>query len=762
MSQGEIVAMITAEAEPLGGFVGDSVALPVFQGGTLITIVVFMFVQDWVLGLAAISLYPIQAYFIPKLQRRVNQLKKQRTVKIRRLSDRVGEVVNTAQEMHAHDASQSDMADYSQRMQEIYDIRYQIYRQKFLIKFINNFLAQLTPFFFYSIGGYLVIQGDLSFGALVAVLAAYKDLSAPWKELLNYYQNKEDARIKYELLIETFLPAGLMSASSQLDEPAKQPVLAGELLAKNVDLREEGEDDNNFGSGTSFRFEVGQKVAIVGDGASGRDRLAMILAGLQRPLGGSITVAGEDVTTLPETVTGRRIGYVGAETRLRSGTLADNLFYALKHRPIRDPDYDDEARRLREKHVAEAQLTGNSQFDINADWIDYQVAGISGPEALTQRAIEVLSMVEMEQDVYQLGLQVTIDPSGREELAKNILQARSEMRERLQEPDIAPLVELFDRSRYNNNMTVAENLLFGTPCDATFALDTLSENEYVQKVLNDTGLMSDFLVTGRKVAALMVDLFADVPPESELFEQFSFISADDLPTFRSMLSRTDGVQPQAYTDEDKHMVLSLPFKLIPARHRLGVVDKNMEHRLLQGRKAFAEGLAGGPKLVEFFDPGRYNPAISIQDNVLFGRLAYGKARSAVRVGGIISEVVEKLNLRQTILELGLEYPIGIAGSRLNTVQRQKLAIARCVLKRPDVLVVDNPTAVMDAAAQERIRSRLFEEFSGRGLIWVLNRARLGEQFDHILVMEGGKVVEQGQFAALHKPGTVLYELVEAS
>ena len=39
----------------------------------------------------------------------------------------------------------------------------------------------MTPFFFFSVGGILVIEGNLTFGALVAALAAYKDLSAPWK-----------------------------------------------------------------------------------------------------------------------------------------------------------------------------------------------------------------------------------------------------------------------------------------------------------------------------------------------------------------------------------------------------------------------------------------------------------------------------------------------------------------------------------------------------------------------------------------------------
>src|SRR3546814_15341676 len=86
------------------------------------------------------------------------------------------------------------LARFAERLGRIYEIRFQIYKKKFFIKFLNNFLAQLTPFFFYAIGGYLVIRGSLSLGAMVAALAAYKDLSAPWKELLGYYERKELGR----------------------------------------------------------------------------------------------------------------------------------------------------------------------------------------------------------------------------------------------------------------------------------------------------------------------------------------------------------------------------------------------------------------------------------------------------------------------------------------------------------------------------------------------------------------------------------------
>jgi len=78
VSAGEIIPMITSEVEPIGGYMGDAFAQPLIQLGTLATIVLFLFIQNPIMGAAAISLYPVQAYIIPRLQRRVNQLGKDR------------------------------------------------------------------------------------------------------------------------------------------------------------------------------------------------------------------------------------------------------------------------------------------------------------------------------------------------------------------------------------------------------------------------------------------------------------------------------------------------------------------------------------------------------------------------------------------------------------------------------------------------------------------------------------------------------------
>ena len=460
-------------------------------------------------------------------------------------------------------------------------------------------------------------------------------------------------------------------------------------------------------------------------------------------------------------MTGRQIAYVGSETSLFSGTLRDNLLYSLKHRPMREADYDDSGRTRWERLRTEAARAGNAVHDIRADWIDYAGAGVEGVESMNARAIEVLSVVDMDDDIYQLGLQSSVDPDAAPELARGVLEARGKLRARLADLSVEHLVDPFDREVYNTNMTVAENLLFGTPTDRTFDPENLAGNTYVRKVLDDVGLMDDFVDIGRQVARVMVDLFADVAPGSELFEQFSFISAEDLPEFRSLLGRTESESTADIGADDRTMFLSLTFKLVPARHRLGFIDEPMQKRLVLARRRFSEGFGVGETPIEFFDAERYNSSVSILDNILFGRLAYGRQRSAARINEMIGEVVDTLGLRRAITECGLDYPVGIAGSRLSSVQRQKLAIARAVLKRPDVLVVDRATAPLDAQSQTRILDNLLKEFESRALIWVVHRASLAERFRHTIVLEGGKVVEQGTFADLNRPGSAFHELARA-
>ena len=742
VSQGEVIQMVNSEVEPLGGFVGDSIALPAFQGGTLLTILIFMFIQDWMLGLAAIALYPIQGYIIPKLQWHVNQLGKKRVRNVRVLAEKIGEAVSGIEEVHANDGARRILARFTERLGVIYDIRYEIFRRKFFIKFLNNFIAQITPFFFYSIGGYLVIKGDLTFGALVAILAAYKDLSAPWKELLTYYQRLADSCIKYDQVIEQFDPQGIWPENYQMAEIEADFSLAGNVSAGNLSILDE--ESQPIVEKLSFDISKSEHIALTGPSSGGKDLATILMARLLAPDSGQILIAGKQIADLPEAATGRYMGYIGPNAFVFNATLKENILLGAMHRPIST------GRELNED-LKNAQLSGNSLDDLGAEWLDYNAIGVDSDEGLQKRLIELLQVVDLDGDVYSMGLRSTVDGSDDDLLLEQILTARKKFRERLDKSDISNFVESFDKEVFNSNASVAENLLFGTPKGDSFNSENIGTNAYVVEILERVGLKDEFIRIGRDVASTMVELFADLPSDHEYFSQYSFISSEDLPEFQTLLARSERLGLENMSTEDSNQFLSLPFKIIPARHRLDLITDDIQKRILEARKLFAEEI--GDELrdeIEFFEAGHYNRSSSIQDNILFGKIALDKANAMEEVNHLITEIIDQENLRPVIINAGLDSQAGLAGSRLSQGQRQKLSIARALLRRPDHLILNEATSSLDSGSQAIVMSNLLSEMKGRNITWALQRASLAENFDRVLVLSGGQVVEDGSFQDLVK------------
>jgi putative ABC transport system ATP-binding protein len=743
----EMATMIKDEVEPLGGFVGESLITPMYLGGQALTALFFILFQHVYLGMVAFGMVMFQAVIIPRMRRRLLVLSKERQIAARQLAGRIAECVDGVVEIHAHDTSNYERAEFSARLGRLFLIRFEHFQRKFLIKFLNNLLSQITPFLFYLVGGYLAISGRLDIGALVAVIAAYKDLPGPVKELIDWDQERMDNTIKYAQVIEQFTVEDLAPLSQQ--QVLESPLLpkTGALHVNNLSLLDDS--GTNVVQGVTFESRLADHVAIVGPNGCGAGELAQMLASLVRPAGGSVEMDGIDMTRAPEGVTGRAVSYVGAASYLFPVSVRENLVYGLKHRPVADAAYTGEARRTRERQLRESVRAGNSVLDINAQWLDYAAAGVSGPEDMEDRILETVRTVDLEETLFEIGLKSAVSSVHSPGLAEDILRARETMRDRLSHPEVIDLVERFDIARYNRNATMAENLLFGTPVGKVFDMDSLALNPYVRKVLIDTGLSGDLLTVGHKLAETMLELFSDLPPGHELFERFSFIAYDDLPSVKDILSRVASLGLERIPESERNLLLGLPFKLIVTKHRLGLIDEALEARILQARRQFADNLPQDMRAsIAFFDPLQYNSAASLQDNILFGKIATSQAGGSAQIGALMRQILDELSLRSLVLTIGLDYQVGTGGTRLSVSDRQKVAIGRALLKRPAVLILDQASAVLDPAAQNRLVTNVLASREGVAVFWVLNRVDLAERFDHVLVMEQGRLAEQGTYDEL--------------
>ena len=757
----EMATMIKDEVEPLGGFIGEALITPLFLGGQAVTAMFFILYQHFALGLIALAIVGVQAFFIPKLRKRLLVLGRERQLTARALAGRIAEGVDGATEIHAHDTSNYERAEISARLGRIFRIRFELYQRKFMVKFLNNFLSQVTPFLFYTLGGYLVITGRLDIGALVAVIAAYKDLPAPVKELIDWDQQRMDVEIKYNQVVEQFTAEEVSAA--ELQAPVDTPALPseGRLKAARLSLLDDG--GTRIVDEVTFECGMNEHIAICGRQPGGASELAQMLARLVPPTNGTLEMGGVDVTRAPEAMTGRALAYVGSPAYLFPVSVRENIVYGLKHRPLREPSYADDVRREREADLKEAARVGNSTLDINADWIDYAAAGVAGHDEMDARIVELLSVVDLEETIFELGLRSAADTRRNATLGSRVLDARLRMRERLESLGIHDWVERFDPDKYVRNATLAENLLFGTPVGRAFDLDNLGANAYVRQVLADTGLYELLLRTGHKVAETMVELFSGLPPGHEFFAQYSFIRQEDLPQFEAILQRAKDLGLKELDEAERRALISLPFKLIGARHRLGLIDESFEARVIEARRYFAAHLPPElKKSIEFFDPAAYNSAASLQDNILFGKIVTAQAEAATRITALVRELLDELGLRPLVVTIGLDYQVGVGGARLPVADRQKIALVRALLKRPALLVVDQALSPLDPNAQQRVLDSILAERKGRGVAWVLSRPDLAERFNVVLVMEKGKLAEQGAFAELKSNGGPLHKLLAAA
>ena len=716
---GMVVSSLINELTTPGNFVGMAVAVPISNVLTLLAFAAYLFWLHPLLAVISLSIYPLVLVLVPQLQKRVNRANKRRVDTTRDLSSRISESITGIHEIQGNATYGTENSKYDRLVDKLEKTRvtWSLFRGS--IKVTNNFFTSLGPFLVFILGGYLAINGQLELGAMVAFLSAQEKLYEPWKEMIEFYQVSQDAKVNYERTMSYFNVAP-EHVIAPMDRPPHQ--LQGRLTVGNLTFRTDS--GIKLLNDISFTLSHGEQMAVVGFSGSGKSTLGLCVGQLYRYSNGHIRLDDQEVSDLTKQDMAANVGIVSQSPFIFSGTIEENLLYSLTASQLPSPDNSEEY----------AQPTRDDLI-----------------QALNQTGLFV--------DTLRFGLNTILNPQEYPDLIQQIIRVRQGFQQEFGRA-LSQYVEFYNENKYLYHSSVTDNLIFGTPNDAAFDTRHLLDNDYFAEFLTEADLKRPLLALGADMARQTVDILRDLPADEVFFEQ-SPIAVDELPDYKMLVQRLGQLKLHQLSRADENSLLSLALRFRPGRHKMVALENSLMTLLLESRALFKDKIRQDhPQAITFYQPSEYIHSQTILNNIFFGRMKTDSTKVQDKINQSIIQLLIEEDLLETIIETGMQYDVGRMGEKLSGGQRQKLAIARVFLKKPSLLIMDEATSALDNKSQSRIQNLLETRWKGKAtLIAIVHRLDTIKNYDRIAVMKAGKIIEMGPYQELIEKKGALHELV---
>ncbi|WP_262029145.1 ABC transporter ATP-binding protein [Microvirga sp. Mcv34] len=697
------IAMVTALAgrglARESGVLGASLLMPVKLGGMIGLACVYVFVMDWHLGAALALVLTLGAV----ASARRSLLRFDATAARHREGDEAEGVFEDLEHripaLRAHGTAPFER----NRVREALVLSHRpVMRWEYrlaLVEAASAAVLMVAPLSILALGAWFSQERPLTAGTVAACVLAAALAAYGTREVVQWHRLTLRARA---LLIDLGKGLGPLKLRAALKGKAGLPE-SGALVAQGVSAY----DPASGARVTSVNLNIAfpSHVALVGDGDAGPRLLAALMSGQVPPSFGRLTYGGVDLSAADPVERSRRIAFTG-NTVLIEGSLRDNLLY-----------------------------------------------GASAPEGeLRHRLSEAIAVAGLDRLTHARGLSGTLDPAREPELAAAIVEARRAVQAALTADGLDRFVDPFGATRYNRYATIGENLLFGKPIGDSFQEDQLSSHPFVRAILEANELTKPLARMGLSIATSMIEIFADIPDGSPLFERFSFFSAADRPYFQDLVDRRNEQRRSDQTSRDRERLIGLALRYNESRHRLGLLEPAMEEQILVARADFARMLPVSLKSsIEFYDERRFCAAASIQDNLLFGRIVADQAGALESVQEVTRRILTQRGLDGEVSRIGLDTPVDPQGDDLTLTEVAAVDLVRGLVRRPSILVVQRALDGLPGPAADRLVANLRRAFVGRGLILVtpsISPAMDQPPFDAVIHFERGEPVVDRRTRAL--------------
>ncbi|MBX2839734.1 MAG: cyclic nucleotide-binding domain-containing protein, partial [Gammaproteobacteria bacterium] len=665
------------------------------------------------------------------LQRQINLLNKGRIEEVRKFATDIGETAAGVSDIRTNGGSRYRMSLFSDRLGKLYDIRFEIYQKKFFMKFLNNFINQLTPFFFYSVGGYLAITGHITVGALVAALAAFKDMSSPWKELLAYYNTTQDVALRWEQVTKRFASNSLVDDHLYEGVPDESISLKGDIDINGVTVRDD--DGRAVLEDISLTIPQGARVAVKTDNEAVALAFADLLTREVIPQHGSVNIAGHDLNTIHQVTLANSIGYAHSNPHILQGTLGENLLMPFKNKPIEEmPD----GENLAQFHT-NAMKSGNSTDPFDVDWVDPAVAGLQTSDEIRDWWFQLVEAMGIDDFMVRRALRSSLESAGHQKLADAIVRLRPEIASRIKQAGLDGVVYGFHPDKFNPVTPLGSNLLYAVPSRMLTQL-SLSRDKNVLRIIHEQGITDDMMQVSVMLMENLIATFGDDGTDHPLFRRLN-LDEELYQRLSAIVKKRREVGDAGLSDEESALILTVPFAF--SAEQIGpAFSDDFKQRVLDIRKTNADQLVKElDSLFETIDPDKYMDVMTIMDNALFGRISGMAGAQAKSIEDIIVDVISENGLRRLVAESIHDLVTSSGGDNLPTIFKERVAFSRAGIKKPNILILSNSLASHDSETRALMRERISKLLPDTTKIFIENRFANPESYDLFVEIVDGRI-----------------------
>lgn len=684
-----------------------------------------MLADNWLLGLCMILLSAFSGYFV-LLDRRIQSTNFQVRETWEAIRASANEAVSGVSEIRNHAAFDYALANLGRSFRGYQTVTVRMGRLTALLRAADPLVGAAQQGVLFAVGAALCIagsrladvSGQITWGHVIKFMLLAQLFQGAVSQLAGHLLGWRMTRESGRRIGEFFArPCAFDPAAPRETLPEGPIPVAYERVSVAA------ESGRSILRDVSLEVDAGRHVALCGPSGCGKSTLIQAMVRGVEPTSGRCLLASVPLDRIDLASVARRVGFVPQTPVLFNTTIRQNLLLALRRpgeRCLHDEfgpidlsrlDHVQDAEDLDRELIAVARLAG-LESDLVSKCLDGSLPKVPSAETIRSR-VETLRS--------RIGRAVACCP-----------------------PD---LIIRFDPLACFPG-TVAENL-FGPgaqirPAPVVFAW------------LASQPVMNDLVRIGYRrmiaEAALAARISHERPGLMELLPR------REAPNIQLNVATTADGLPEGLSDADRQALAgaALDADLDLARQLAG--STSFDERLLAARNAIAKQHPDANHRWSALQEPAYVDTLSLRDNLLGGRPSTVLHGSQERIERLIHQALKDEGLLDTAILLGMEFVVGEGGKFLSGGQRQKVAIARVVLKRPSLLLLDEATASLDEASQEQVLEMVRTRFAADTVMSIAHRLDTIRDYDAIVVMDRGQIVQKGGYEDLARQDGVFRRL----